>query len=126
MDGDLFFQTNIEQGIILREHVLYYIQELQAPPGYQLDDTEHWFVFCNNTADTCDQCTTVMGNRTAVRIPYGQIGPLNITNEIMNYDLPATGGPGIDPLILVSVIFVMTPLVYGSIQRRKRERRGTG
>lgn len=124
-DGDLFFQTNIEQGIILREHVLYYIQELQAPPGYQLDDTKYWFVFCNNAADTCDQCTTVMGNRTAVRIPYGQIGPLNITNEIMNYDLPATGGPGIYPLILVSVIFVMTPLVYVSVQGRKRERRGT-
>lgn len=123
-DGDLFFQTNIKQGIILREHVLYYIQELQAPPGYQLDDTEHWFVFCNNAADTCDQCTTVMGNRTAVRIPYGQIGPLNITNEIMNYDLPATGGPGIYPLILVNVIFVMTPLVYVSVQGRKRERRG--
>ena len=124
-DGFCFFRTNIIQGIIFREHELYYIQELQSPPGYQLDDTKHWFVFCNNTADTCEQCATLMGEQTAVRIPYNQVGPLNITNEIMNYDLPATGGPGIYPLILVSVLFITTPLVYASVQRHKRARKGT-
>ena len=125
-EGRLLFQTNIVEGIILHEHVPYYLQELQAPPGYQLDDTEHWFVFCNNAADTCDQCTTVMGNRTAVRIPYGQIGPLNITNEIMNYDLPATGGSGIYPLVMASVTFIVTPLAYFSVEKFKRKRQDEG
>ena len=126
INGQLFFQTDITQGIIFQAHMLYYMQELEAPPGYQLDDTEHWFVFCNNTADTCEACTAVIGDLTAVRIPHGQIRTVYVTNEIMNYDLPATGGPGIYPLILVSVIFIMTPLVYGSIRRRKQERRGSG
>jgi hypothetical protein len=61
-----------------------------------------------------------------VRIPFEQIGKVNVTNEMINYDLPATGGPGIYPLILVSVIFIVTPLVYGFIRRRKQERRGVG
>lgn len=122
-NGQLFFQTNIVQGIILHEHVPYYLRELQAPPGYQLDTTEHWFVFCNNDTDACEQCTTVMGDRAAIRIPYGQIRTVSVTNEIMNYDLPATGGPGIYPLILVSVMFIAIPLVYGPVQRRNRERK---
>ena len=125
-NGQLIFKTDVVNGVILSEHELYYIKELQAPPGYQLDDTKHWFCFCNNNTEVCQDCVAIMVDQTAVRIPYGQMGPLNITNEIMNYDLPATGGPGIYPLILVSVVFVITPLVYGSIQRRKRERRGVG
>ena len=126
INGQLFFKTDITQGIIFQAHMLYYMQELEAPPGYQVDDTEHWFVFCNNTADTCEACTAVIGDLTAIRIPHGQIRTVYVTNEIMNYDLPATGGPGIYPLMLVSVMFIMIPLVYASVQRRKRERRGIG
>ena len=122
--GQLFFETDTTNGIILREHQLYYMQELQAPPGYQLDDTLHWFCFCNNPDDTCDTCTTVMEGKNATRIPYGQIRVIYLTNEIMQYDLPATGGPGIYPLILASVMFVIIPLVYGSVPRRKQGRRG--
>ena len=123
-DGLLPFRTNIVQGIIFREHVLYYLQELQAPPGYRLDDTKRWFCFCNNPADSCETCASVTAETGAVRIPHSQIGVLAVTNEILSYDLPATGGPGVYPLILVSVMCIVTPLVYGSIRRRKRERRG--
>ena len=123
--GCLRFETVVDQGIILQDHVLYYLQEIQAPPGYRLDDTKHWFVFCNSKAAVCDDCSDILKDLNGYRIPYDTLGVIEAENEIMNYDLPATGGPGIYPLILVSVIFVMTPLVYGSIQRRKRERRGT-
>lgn len=123
-NGELLFQTNITEGIILREHVLYYMQELQAPPGYQLDDTKYWFCFCSKKDASCSECATITADVNAVRIPFEQIGKLHATNQLMHYDLPATGGPGIFPLILVSVMFIMTPLVYASIQRRKRERRG--
>ena len=125
-EGKLLFETNLTQGIILREHVLYYMQEQKAPPGYQLDDTKYWFCFCNSKADSCATCNTVMAGLEAVRIPYEQLGKVHAVNELMNYDLPATGGPGIYPLMLVSVMFIMIPLVYASVQRRKRERRGTG
>jgi len=124
--GELLFQSNIIEGIILREHVLYYMQELAAPPGYQLDDTMYWFCFCNETDDTCKTCAEIMEGKEVSRIPFEQIGKVHATNQLMNYDLPSTGGPGIYPLMLASVICIITPLVYRFIRRRKRERRGVG
>ena len=124
--GKLKFQTTITEGIILREHILYYLQELRAPPGYQLDDSKHWFCFCDKTSDSCETCDEVLAGLDAVRIPFEQLGKVSVTNQLIQYDLPATGGPGIYPLVLVSVTFVITPLVYMFVQRRKRERRGVG
>ena len=125
-NGELLFQTSIIEGIILREHIPYYMQELKAPPGYQLDDTKRWFCFCDEAGDYCEVCNEVLAGLDVIRIPFEQIGKVNVTNQIMYYDLPATGGPGIYPLILVSVMFIVTPLVYESIRRRKQERRGVG
>lgn len=125
-DGKLLFQTDITQGIILREHVLYYMQELGAPPGYQLDDTKYWFCFCDKSDTHCETCETLTAQTNAVRIPLEQIGKIPIVNELMQYNLPATGGSGIYPLLLVSVMFIITPLVYGFIRRRKKERRDSG
>lgn len=125
-NGKLRFQTNIVEGIILREHVLYYMQELKAPPGYQLDDTQFWFCFCNEASDTCQTCSEILAGTEAQRIPFEKIGKVHVVNQPMNYDLPATGGPGIVPLLLASVVLIITPLVYGFIRRRKQERRGIG
>lgn len=125
-NGILDFKSSIIEGIILREHVLYYMQELRAPPGYQLDDTKFWFYFCDKTSDTCQTCIEIMEGSDARRIPFEQIGKVHATNKHQTYNLPATGGPGIYPWILVSVLFIITPLVYRFIRRRKRERRDTG
>lgn len=125
-NGELMFQSNIIEGIILREHELYYMQELKAPPGYKLDDTKYWFCFCDVTEGECQTCNEILAETDALRIPFEQIGKVHATNQLMNYDLPATGGPGIYPLIFVSVIFIITPLVYIFILRRKRERRDVG
>ena len=124
--GYLYFQTNIVKGIVLREHTLYYIQEMRAPPGYKLDDTKHWFCFCDKKTDYCDTCSTLIAGRNALRIPYEQVGQFRVSNQVATYQLPATGGVGTYPLILVSVVFIITPLVYMSVRRRKRERRGVG
>ena len=125
-NGELIFKTNVIEGVILREHILYYMQELRAPPGYQLDDTKHWFCFCDKKSESCVACSEVMAGTDAVRIPFEQIGKVHVANQLLSYNLPATGGPGIYPLILVSVIFVIIPLVYSFIRRHKRERRGVG
>lgn len=124
--GKLLFQTNIVEGIILREHMLYYMQEITAPSGYQLDDTKYWFCFCDETGDNCEICNEVLAGIDATRITFEQIGNIHVTNQLMNYNLPATGGSGIYPLILVSAMLIITPLVYRFIQWRKRERRGVG
>ena len=124
-EGKILFATDVMNGIVLKEHVLYYVQELEALPGYRLDDTKHWFAFCNTTDGTCTALKDVIEG-TAIRIPYSTIGELDITNEPVYYDLPATGGIGIYPFILASAILILAPLVYRFVRRRKRERRGVG
>ena len=123
-EQNLTFITDIIQGIIFRQHELYYLKELQAPAGYQLDDTPHWFYFCNSqNAETCENCGTIPAEYQATRIPQDQIRVITVTNDPISYNLPSTGGSGVYPLVLVSVMLIMTPLVYTSVQRRKRERR---
>ena len=122
-NGELLFQSNITKGIILREHIPYYMQELRAPPGYQLDDTKYWFCFCDHMGEYCETCNQVLAGLDAYRVPFEQIGKIHITNEMMKYELPATGGTGIYPLIWAGAIMIITPLVYRSVLRRKQERR---
>ena len=125
-DGTLTFKTDIINGIVLLEHKFYYVQEIKAPSGYQLDDTQHWLCFCNDKGDSCSHFQGQVIEHEYTRIPFGQDANFTLANTIQNYDLPATGGQGTFPLILVSVIFIVTPLVYRFIRRRKRERRGDG
>jgi LPXTG-motif cell wall-anchored protein len=125
-DGRILFETDVTNGVILREHELYYLQEISAPKGYKLDETKHWFCFCSNSGGTCDIYQELVGEEGLVRIPFENVGHIDITNELLVYDLPATGGTGTYPLMLVSVIFIITPLVYRFVRRRKRERRGIG
>ena len=127
VNGELLFQTNITKGIVLREHILYYVQELNPPPGYQLDDTKYWICFCDKAGTYCGEFTGMQTeHENVIRIPLEQTGRISIANKLMEYSLPETGGPGIYPIILVSVMFIIIPLVYLSIQRRKQERRGVG
>jgi len=102
------------------------MQELKAPPGYQLDDTKHWFCFCDNTGDSCEICDEVLAGLDAIHIPFEQIGKVNVTNQIMYYDLPATGGSGTYFFILTGMTFIIISVVFGFIRRRKREGRGVG
>jgi hypothetical protein len=125
-EGRLLFQTNIVEGIILLEHVPYYIQELQAPPGYQLDSSKHWICFCNDPADSCETCDTVLAATSGARIPHTQVGIVDVSNERASYDLPATGGSGIYPIVMASVTFIVTPLAYFSVEKFKRKRQDEG
>ena len=118
-NGRLGFQTNIVEGIIFREHVLYYLQETQPPTAYQLDDTKYWFCFCNNTNDTCVECSKLLQEEDAVRIPFEAIGMIDIVNYPANVELPATGGIGIPLYILCGLTLVLGPFVYGFHLRRR-------
>lgn len=122
--GTLSFQTSLDAGIILREHTAYYIQEIQAPEGYATDKTKHWFCFCDNKETSCDTCTSIVTEENGFRIPYEETGTVHAVNYTAHYHLPATGGAGISHFILWGSVLIITPLVYGYILRRKRERRG--
>lgn len=117
--GYLTIGTDLKEGIIFKEHTLYYAQEHTPPAAYMLDDKENWFIFCNNSAETCDMCQALMGDKNAVRIPLGQIGNMDLVNEPISYELPATGGPGIALYILCG-LFLMTPPLVCTMRFRRR------
>ena len=123
INGRLMFQTNIIEGIILQEHALYYLQEVRPPPTYQLDDTQHWFCFCNNTVDTCSECDKLLFDIEAFRIPFDQVGIVDVANYPANVVLPATGGIGTPIYILCGLVLTIGPLVYGFSLRRRYVRR---
>ena len=123
VNGKLAFQTNVIEGIVLQEHVLYYLQEIQPPPAYQLDDTKYWFCFCSDTGDSCIECNKLMIDAEAARIPFEEIGLINIVNYPADVELPATGGIGTPIYILCGLTLVFGPFVYGFSLRRKIERR---
>ena len=123
VNGKLGFRTNIVEGIILQEHNLYYLQEIQPPTAYELDDTKYWFCFCNDTGDTCIDCNKLMIDVAAVRIPFEQIGMINIANYPASIELPATGSVGIQIYILCGLTLVVCPLVYGFGLRHRHRRR---
>ena len=122
-NGKLVFQTNIIEGIILREHLLYYLQEIQPPLAYRLDDTKYWFCFCSNTGNTCTECNKLMINEDTVRIPLEEIGIINIANSPAGVELPVTGGTGTSIYILCGLALALGPLVYGFRLRRRYGRR---
>ena len=122
-DGMQTFQTNITEGIVLQEHVLYYLQEIQPPPAYQLDNTQYWFCFCSESTDTCSECSKTLEDTGGVRIPYEEIGTIGIVNYPANVELPATGGIGTPIFILCGLTLVTGPLVYGFSLRRRYGRR---
>ena len=111
-DGRLYFRTDVKNGIVLREHKIYYIQELTAPPGYKLDPTKYEFTFCSSPEGTCDIYNDLKEEHDLTRVPFDTVGHIDVYDEPAYYDLPATGGTGTNPLLLVSVMLIIAPLVY--------------
>lgn len=121
-NGELLFQTDIINGIILREHILYYMQELKAPAGYMLDETKYWFCFCDKETGTCQICKEVEQSHGAASIPSEQLGKVHVANELLNYTLPATGGPGTKPYIAGGTVLFFgaaIALLYKMIRRKE-------
>ena len=122
-NGKLSFRTNIIEGIILQEHTRYYLQEIRPPTAYRLDDTMNWFCFCSDTAETCAECDELLEGVKSFRIPFEQVGIVDLENYPANVELPSTGGIGTPIYILCGLILVVGPLVYGFGLRRRCERR---
>ena len=125
-DGELNFQTNVTEGIILRDHVLYYVQELKAPDMYRLDKDKHWFCFCDNSDAYCAVCEEILADVDGLRIPHDTPTKMKIPNHLMGNILPSTGGLGQSVWIFSGFGIVLISLISGYILRRKRERRGDG
>lgn len=120
--------TMPEEGVILHPHVLYYVQELAAPKGYQLDDTKHYFWFCNNKEEiTCSRSDEYGLPPIDAKCVYSQKTDENIVDlEISNreikkeYELPETGGSGNAWYMFSGSVLIAGSLICYIRQRRKK------
>ena len=141
-EGNLDFVTSVTAGTLLHEHKFYYIQELAAPDGYKLDDSEHWFYFCNalNTPldgeepyAACDHeyCRHTLQNGTytatvnSKQVEAKRLPGDNITIQIENepedvYELPETGGPGTTAYTIAGLALMGT--ACGAFLHRHRKK----
>ncbi|MEF2920242.1 MAG: SpaA isopeptide-forming pilin-related protein [Acutalibacteraceae bacterium] len=92
-NGTYLFKTNVRQGIIFKENRQYYVKELDAPDGYSIDASKHWFYFATevNNAFKVEHAGIMFcgldedGQSDSNTMP--------VTNE-KGMSLPETGGCG--------------------------------
>lgn len=103
-DGTYMFETNIRKGIIFQEDKAYYLQELEAPVGYNKDDTLNWFYFTKESSGGIKvdfEITPCLLDENGSTFEDNK--PIPITNE-KGLMLPETGGCG-------TVIYTIAGLV---------------
>ncbi|MEE1282721.1 MAG: SpaA isopeptide-forming pilin-related protein [Acutalibacteraceae bacterium] len=103
-DGTYMFETNIRKGIIFQEDKAYYLQELEAPVGYNKDDTKSWFYFTKKGSGGIKvdfEITPCLLDENGSTFEDNK--PMEIKNE-KGLMLPETGGCG-------TVIYTIAGLV---------------
>lgn len=118
-DGTFVIQTDPSNGIVLRSHRLYYLVESDAPEGYVLDATKHYFSLCKSHGvvnhKDCEECQKIIALLATLGIdvaeytspidastaqytgtgnPVGICIDFTFTNVLKPYTLPETGGTG--------------------------------
>ncbi|MDO5785624.1 MAG: SpaA isopeptide-forming pilin-related protein [Eubacteriales bacterium] len=121
--------TRDEVNVILYTHVLYYLQELEAPEGYQLDTKRHYFWFCDNedtvSCSKSDEYGSAEYNATCVytfKTDENTVD-LTISNKPIpdDYELPETGGSGTAVYTIGGIAVMAAALMYYINRRRKGE-----
>lgn len=127
-DGVVQVETHPASGVVLHVHVPYYLQELEAPEGYELDSKKHYFWFCNNKDTTNCSKANVYGmppyNGTCVYTfqTDEKTHDLEISNKVIpdSYELPDTGGPGTLLYTFGGVLLTGGTLMYFIYRRRRK------
>ncbi len=123
--GQLSFETDISKGIIIREHTLYYVQEIHAPPGYVTDKTRHYLYFCDKSepCDKCRQMANIENGENAIRVENGQPETVTLYNREGDPLLPSTGGYGGLIFYIIGLTLVISSSIFICSMRHKKERR---
>lgn len=136
-NGKLIFKTDLKNNIIFKMHMPYYLQEISAPTGYVLDDSKHWFYFCNDedlteNRELCEECVRLNNAYDGI-VEIGQaegadeLPDFVVTNTMGGYELPATGGAG-NELYTVGgwlLIWAAVLLLYSQRKCRKEDYRSS-
>lgn len=101
-DGMLTFTYNAAEGIIYSFDTQFYLQEITAPDGYELDTTKHYFYFVKEgttpgaallgtkiVVDSSSNLTYYDENGTEITEGY-----ITLTDILKTYTMPETGGAG--------------------------------
>lgn len=106
-DGYCDFETNVEQGVLFREHTPYYIQEITAPDGgYVKDSKKYWIYFCNEPTK-CAKCREVEDFHFDIkRITTGDRSEAIAVDNYSGAILPSTGGTGVMIYRLLGVLLL--------------------
>lgn len=116
--GECLFRGDPVNGFLLDRDCLYYLQEIEAPDGYEKNETRTWFYFAESDYEQSirplleEACFTgVYGaeDEEAIEIEEGQDESLSswilVTDRrIKTYTLPQTGGVGTDEYITVAFL----------------------
>ena len=116
--GECLFRGDPVNGFLLDRDCLYYLQEIEAPDGYEKNEAKTWFYFAESDYEQsiCPlleeaRFTGIYGaeDGEAIEIEAGQDESLSswilVTDQrIKTYTLPQTGGVGTDGYITVAFL----------------------
>ena len=130
-NGIVQVNTRPEAGVVLHTHILYYVQELEAPKGYQLDSTKHYFWFCDNSDEiSCSKSAEYGMPPYSAKCVYSfktseDTKDLEISNEEAKggHEMPSTGGSGTDAMQKSGMVLLLGAglLLIKKVFRRKGE-----
>ena len=116
--GMLVITTDLKNNIIYKLHEPYYLQELQAPTGYILENTKYWFYICGEKDGTCTECANVPAHPGMVKAPADII---TATNTMGGPVLPNTGGHGTTLYTMGGMLLTLAAAAL--LYTRKRSRK---
>lgn len=87
------FKTNVREGIIFEEETAYYIKEIDAPDGYTLDTSLHWFYFAGEKVEALELVHAGIMLCDLDDDGSDDFNKMNLTDE-KGIELPETGGCG--------------------------------
>lgn len=122
-NGGLYlFKTNVLKGIIFKSDTLYYIQEIDAPDGYSLDTSKHWFYFAKSKIQEFEDAYPGI---SFYPVPSGGgcAVEMKLTDE-KGMELPETGGCG-TVIYTIAGVILLCGAAYVLYKKFLRGKEGT-
>ncbi len=108
-DGKDVFRTDREKGVLVNRNTLYYLQEKEAPKGYERKKEKYYFYF--SPADDMvlpEGITAAKGEKKEDADISTYTLTLVVPNQaVLPKELPAAGGPGEALFFLIGLFFVI-------------------